>query len=100
MSGFEILNRGGDSDALGEYPYQVLARVRNKWHAQILNLKKSMGRKFGITVIGFEINNDGSLGKVIPVESTGDDSLDMRLHKQFFRLHPFRTCLVLTTRKC
>lgn len=76
VSGFEILSRGGDSDALGEYPYQVLAIVRKKWYPQIVDLKRSVGQKSGVAVIGFEINNDGSVGKVAAVESTGDGSLD------------------------
>lgn len=76
VSGFEILNGGKNPNDLGQYPDQILAKVRSKWYPQILDLQKSIGRKRGITVIDFEISNDGSLGKVTTVEPAGDASLD------------------------
>src|SRR5271166_1457798 len=63
VSGFQILNQGKDPNVLREYPFRVLARVRSQWHPQIPELQKSIGRKPSIAVIGFEINDDGSLGK-------------------------------------
>src|SRR5580704_5122655 len=62
VSGFEILNQGKDPNALREYPFRILARVRSQWYSQMIELQKSTGRKLGIAVIGFEINDDGSLG--------------------------------------
>lgn len=76
VSGFEILNQGRDPDALGFYPNQILAGVRSKWYPQMPELQKSIGRKWGITVIEMEIDRDGSLRKMATVQSTGDASLD------------------------
>jgi TonB family protein len=75
-SGFEILSREKDPEALGFYPNQILAGVRSKWYPRIPELQKSVGRKRGITVIEMEIGCDGSLRKMITVESAGEASLD------------------------
>lgn len=89
VSGFEILNQGKDPNALREYPFRILARVRSQWYSQMIELQKSIGRKRGIAVIGFEINDDGSLGKMTTDESTGDDSLDAAASLAVLRSAPF-----------
>jgi len=89
ISGFEILNGGKNPNDLGKYPDQILAKVRSKWYPQILDLQKSIGRKQGITEIGFEIGNDGSLGKVTTVESAGDASLDAAASLAILSSAPF-----------
>jgi TonB family protein len=76
VSGFEILNGGRNPDDLGQYPDQILTKVRSKWYPQIPELQKSIGRKRGITIIDFEIMRDGSLGMVTTAESAGDAALD------------------------
>jgi TonB family protein len=77
VSGFEDLKRGWKNEKdLGDYPIQVLARVRGKWYPQIPRLQKSAARKRGTTVVDFEIKRDGSLGKMTNVSPAGDTSLD------------------------
>jgi TonB family protein len=61
---------------LGSYPSQILGKVRGQWYPQIPELQNSIGKKRGTTVIEFEINTDGSVGRMTTVESAGDPSLD------------------------
>ncbi len=89
VSGFEILNGGKNPSDLGQCPDQILAKVRSKWYPQILELQKSIGRKRGVTVIDFEIGDDGSLGKVTPVESAGYASQDAAASLAILRSAPF-----------
>jgi TonB family protein len=89
VSGFEILNKEKDPEALGFYPNQILARVRSKWYPQIRKLQNSIGRKPGITVIMIEIGRDGSLVKMTKVESAGDDSLDTAASEAISSSAPF-----------
>ena len=76
VSGFQILDQGKDPNALSIYPFRILAKVRSRWYPQILELQKSIERKRGTAVIGFEISKDGSLSKVTTLESAGDSALD------------------------
>jgi TonB family protein len=76
VSGFQILDQGKDPNALAAYPFRILAKIRSQWYPQIIELQKSIEPKRGIAVIGFEISHDGSLSKVITVESAGDSSFD------------------------
>jgi TonB family protein len=89
VSGFEILNRGKNPEDLGQYPDQVLAKVRTKWYPQIPELQKSIERKRGVTTIDFEIKHDGSLGKVTTVESAGEASLDAAASLAILSAAPF-----------
>jgi protein TonB len=89
VSGFEILSREKDPNALGFYPNQVLARVRAKWYPQIPELQKSTGRKRGVAVIEIDIGRDGALGKMTKVGSTGDDSLDATASEAISSSAPF-----------
>jgi TonB family protein len=89
VSGFEILNPEKDPNALGHYPYQVLAGVRSKWYPQIPELQKSNGRKQGITAIEIEIGRDGSLKNMKRHGSSGDDSLDTAASKAISSSAPF-----------
>lgn len=75
FSGFAVLSRSTPNE-LRNYPFRVLAGIRNRWYPQIADLKKSVNWKRGTTVIDFEINRDGSLGEMRTVESAGDASLD------------------------
>jgi len=89
VSGFEILNREGNPNDLGQYPDQILAKVRSKWYPQIPELQKSVGRKRGIAVIVIEIRRDGSLGKMTKVESAGDGPLDSAASEAISSSAPF-----------
>ena len=89
VSGFEILSNRRDPAALGFYPNQVLAGVRSKWFPQIVELRKSTGRKRGITVMEIEIGRDGSLGKITKVASAGDASLDIAASETISASAPF-----------
>jgi len=74
VSGFEVLSKSSPME-LRNYPFRILAGVRNKWYPQIMDLKKSANWKRASTVVEFEINRDGSMGDLRTIESTGDASL-------------------------
>ena len=69
-SGFEVLSKTRPME-LGDYPFRVLAEIRNKWFPQLADLERSAAWKPGTTVIELEINRDGSLAKMIAVGSAG-----------------------------
>jgi TonB family protein len=89
VSGLEILNRERNPNDLGQYPNQILAKVRSKWYPQIPELQNSIGRIQGIAVIVIEIGRDGSLEKMTKVESAGDDSLDTAASQAISSSAPF-----------
>ncbi|HMK21267.1 MAG TPA: energy transducer TonB, partial [Terriglobales bacterium] len=59
-----------------DYPFRVLARVRNHWFTQLRELRNSPGWRSGEAVIEFEIRRDGSVGEVATVQSAGSNDLD------------------------
>ena len=89
-SGFEVLSRGTPQE-LKNYPFRVLAGVRNRWYPQLAELKKSANWKRGTTVIEFAINRDGSLGEMRTVESAGEASLRPRRSRRPLRFPSCRT---------
>lgn len=76
VSGFEILNRIKNPEELRFYPDRLLARVRHKWYPQIRELRNSVARKPGMTVIEFAVQRDGSIADLKTIDSAGDASLD------------------------
>jgi TonB family protein len=74
-SGFELLTKATPRE-LKNYPFRVLAAVRNRWFPQLRELRNSPTWKTGVTVMEFEIRRDGSLGDVKTVESAGSAGLD------------------------
>lgn len=74
-SGFEVLSKSNPQE-LRNYPFRVLAGVRNRWYPRLAELQKSGGLKRAMTVIEFEISRDGSVGDMRTVESAADASLD------------------------
>lgn len=89
VSGFEILNGEKDGKDLGYYPSQILGKVRGKWYPKIPELQSLIGKKQGTTVIEFEINQDGSPGRMTTVESAGDPSLDAAAWQAMSSAAPF-----------
>jgi len=89
VSGFEVLDAGRNGKDLRIYPDRILFSVRRNWYPQIPDLQKSTGRKQGMTVIEFEIAEDGSMGKVKIVESAGDASLDAAASQAILSSAPF-----------
>jgi len=75
FSGFEVLSKTTPQE-LKNYPFRVLAGVRNRWLPQLTQLEKTGGWKQGTTVVEFEVNRDGSLGNLKTVESAGEAILD------------------------
>jgi TonB family protein len=88
VSGFTVLTKTTPRE-IRNYPFRILAAVRNKWFAQLRELEHSMGWKPGATVIEFEINRDGSLGDMRTVDSTGDASLDAAATQAISKAVPF-----------
>jgi len=88
VSGFEVLSKSTPME-LRNYPFRVLAGVRNKWYPQIMELKKSANWKRASTVIEFEINRDGSVGDLRTMESAGDASLDAAASQAISSAAPF-----------
>ena len=88
VSGFEVLSKGTPME-LRNYPFRVLAGVRNQWYPQLAELKKSSNWKRGTTVIEFAINRDGSLGEMRTVESAGEASLDAAASQAISSAAPF-----------
>jgi TonB family protein len=89
LSGFEMLSRVQDPDALKAYPFQVLEMIRDKWYPQASDLQKSMGTKAAVTSVDFEIRNDGSVSGVETVESTKDSSMDGAATLAILQAAPF-----------
>jgi len=87
-SGFEVLSKGTPQE-LQNYPFRVLGGVRKRWYPQLAELKKSANWKRGTTVIEFQINRDGSLGKMRTVESSGEASLDAAASQAISSAAPF-----------
>jgi TonB family protein len=74
-SGFTVLSKA-TPDELKNYPFRILAVVRNHWFPQLRELRSSPGWKTGTSVIEFEINRDGTLGELRTAESSGSAGLD------------------------
>ncbi|HST10982.1 MAG TPA: energy transducer TonB [Terriglobales bacterium] len=88
ISGFEVLTKATPRE-LRNYPFRILAAVRNKWFPQLRELEKSAALKTGATVIEFEINRDGSLGDMRTIDSTGDAALDAAASQAISKAAPF-----------
>ena len=88
VSGFEVLSKSTPME-LRNYPFRVLAGVRNKWYPQIMDLKKSANWKRASTGIEFDINRDGSVGNLRTIESSGDTSLDAAASQAILSATPF-----------
>jgi TonB family protein len=88
VSGFEVLSKATPQE-LKNYPFRILARVRNKWFPELRELEKSTGWKQGIAVVEFEINRDGSLGEMRVVDSAGNASLDAAASQAISAAAPF-----------
>jgi TonB family protein len=88
VSGFEVLNRLKDPNVLRFYPQRVLAKVRKQWYSQIRELQASNVRR-GVTVIEFEILEDGSINKIKTVESAEASALDTAASQAISLSAPF-----------
>jgi TonB family protein len=88
-SGFEVLSKATPAE-LSNYPFRVLAGVRNHWFPLIRELRNSPEWKPGEAVIEFEIRRDGSLGAVKKMESAGSDDLDAAAEQAITSAAPFR----------
>jgi TonB family protein len=87
-SGFEILNKATPMQ-VKNYPFRVLAGVRNHWFPQLRALRQSPDWKRGTTVIEFAINRDGSLSDLRTVESAGSGALDGAASQAIASAAPF-----------
>jgi TonB family protein len=88
VSGFEVLSKATPQE-LRNYPFRILAGIRNHWLPQIQQLQGAAGWKRGSAVIEFEINRDGSLGDLKTIESAGDASLDAAASQAISLAAPF-----------
>jgi TonB family protein len=88
VSGFEVLSKATPRE-LGNYPFRILAGVRNKWFPQLRELEKSAGWKPGISVIEFEISRDGTVGDLRTIDSAGDVALDAAASQAISTAAPF-----------
>jgi len=88
VSGFEMLSKATPQE-LRNYPFRILAGVRNHWFPQIRQLQGSAAWKPGSAVIEFEVNRDGSLGDIKTIESAGDASLDAAASQAISLAAPF-----------
>lgn len=91
VSGFEVLSKGTPTE-LRNYPFRILAGIRNHWYPQLAELKKSANWKRGTAVIEFEINREGSVGQMRAVASAGDASLDAAASQAISAAAPFPPC--------
>lgn len=89
VSGFEILNGGRNFEDLGQYPIQMLGKVRSRWYPLIRKLPKLIAPESVTTVIEFQIKRNGSLGKVATVETAGYDPLDAAATQAILSSEPF-----------
>jgi TonB family protein len=89
VSGFEVVNGTKEPKDLGFYFNQILFRVRGKWYPQIPGLQQAIGKKSGTTVVEFEVNLDGSLGKARTIESAGDMAMDATASQAIYSSAPF-----------
>jgi len=89
VSGFEVVNGTKEVKDLGFYFSQILFKVRGKWYPQIPGLQQAIGKKSGTTVVEFEVNQDGSLGKARTIESAGDMSMDAAASQAIYSSAPF-----------
>jgi TonB family protein len=87
-SGFELLSRATPQE-LGNYPFRILAGVRNHWFPQLRELRKSGAWKQGAVAIEFEINRDGTLGDVKTLGSAGNPALDAAASQAITSAAPF-----------
>ena len=88
VSGFEVLSKATPQE-LKNYPFRILAGIRNRWFPQLRELQKSSDWKPGTAVVEFEINRDGSLGEVRVVDSAGNAALDTVASKAISTAAPF-----------
>jgi TonB family protein len=88
VSGFEVLTKATPRE-LRNYPFRILAGVRNKWFPQLRELEHSTDWKQAASVIEFEINRDGSLGDMRTIDSTGDAALDAAASQAISKAAPF-----------
>ena len=88
VSGFEVLSKATPRE-LKNYPFRILAGVRNHWFPQLRELEKSADWKPGTAVVEFEINRDGSLGETMVVDSAGNAALDTAASQAISMAGPF-----------
>jgi TonB family protein len=88
VSGFEVLSKATPQE-LKNYPFRILAGIRNHWFPQLRELEKSADWKPGTAVVEFEINRDGSLGDVKVVDSAGNAVLDTTASQAISAAAPF-----------
>lgn len=87
-SGIEVLSKATPQE-LANYPFHVLAGVRNHWFPQLRDLRKSASWKSGTAIVEFEIRRDGSLGEVNNVQSAGNSALDAAASQAITSAAPF-----------
>ena len=89
VSGFAVLSKATPQE-IRNYPFRILAGVRNKWFPQLRELEKSSSDwKPATAIVEFEINRDGSLGDVKTIESAGEASLDTAASQAISLAAPF-----------
>ena len=88
VTGFEVLSKATPQE-LKNYPFRILAGIRNHWFQELRELEKSTDWKPGIAVVEFEINRDGSLGDVRVVDSAGNTALDSAASQAISTAVPF-----------
>jgi TonB family protein len=96
ISGLEVLNQKRTPDQanyFANYLGKVLNAARKKWYPQIPELQKSGDIKPGKTIVEFDINRDGSLGKTNVVQSSGDDQLDRAAEQAVTASAPYERLL-------
>lgn len=87
-SGFEVLSKASPQE-LRNYPFRILAGVRNHWFSQLRALRKSGAWQQGAVAIEFEINRDGSLGDLKTLGSAGNPALDAAASQAITLASPF-----------
>jgi TonB family protein len=88
VSGFEVLSKTTPQE-IRNYPFRILAGIRNRWFAQLRELEKSTDWKPGTALVEFEINRDGSLGEMKVVDSAGNVALDTAASQAIATAVPF-----------
>jgi TonB family protein len=88
VSGFEVLSKATPQE-LKNYPFRILAGVRNHWFPELRELVHSNDWKPGTAVVEFEINRDGSLGDMRVVDSAGNAALDAAASQAISTAAPF-----------
>jgi TonB family protein len=88
ISGFEVLSKATPQE-LKNYPFRILAGIRNHWFPELRELEKSTDWKPGIAVVEFEVNRDGSLADVRVVDSAGNAALDNAASQAVSMAGPF-----------